>query len=138
LPELAVSRISFALLTFLLVSGVGGARAAELVMFGAGNCEWCEVWDREVGVVYVKTAEAKVAPLRRIDVFAARPADLTQIKGVRYTPTFVLVDRGREIGRIVGYPGEDFFWELLAGLIKKLPSNAERACAVGPQGGKTC
>jgi hypothetical protein len=57
---------------------------------------------------------------------------------VRYTPTFVLVDRGREIGRIVGYPGEDFFWELLAGLIKKLPSNAERACAVGPQGGKTC
>ena len=28
----------------------------------------------------------------------------------RRTPTFVLVDRGREVGRIVGYPGSDFFY----------------------------
>ena len=33
------------------------------------------------------------------------------------TPVFVLIDHDREIGRIRGYPGEDNFWGLLAGLI---------------------
>jgi len=32
----------------------------------------------------------------------------------------VLVDHGREIGRIRGYPGEDHFWGLLGVLMKKL------------------
>jgi hypothetical protein len=32
----------------------------------------------------------------------------------------VLVDGGREIGRIRGYPGEDHFWGLLGALLKKL------------------
>ncbi len=105
------------------------ARAAELVMFQAGNCEWCEVWDKEIGVVYAKTTEARLAPLRRVDIFDKRPADLTRVKQVRYTPTFVLIDAGREVGRIVGYPGEDFFWELLDGLLKKLPAGPTRACA---------
>ena len=40
--------------------------------------------------------------------------------GLALTPLFVLVDNGREIGRIRGYPGEDNFWGLLGALIKKL------------------
>jgi hypothetical protein len=36
----------------------------------------------------------------------------------------VLVDRGREIGRIRGYPGEDHFWGLLGVLMKKLDASA--------------
>ena len=32
----------------------------------------------------------------------------------------VLIDKGQEIGRIRGYPGEDYFWGLLGMLIKKL------------------
>ena len=35
----------------------------------------------------------------------------------------VLVDSGREIGRIRGYPGEDHFWGLLGVLIKKLDNS---------------
>ena len=38
----------------------------------------------------------------------------------RFTPVFVLVDGGREIGRIRGYPGDTFFWGLLANLIERL------------------
>ena len=47
----------------------------------------------------------------------------------RLTPLFVLVDRGREIGRIRGYPGEDHFWGLLGVLMKKLdvPERVENA-----------
>ena len=48
------------------------------------------------------------------------PPDLAFIEVERLTPLFVLVDRGREIGRIRGYPGEDHFWGLLGVLMKKL------------------
>jgi len=108
------------LLGALMASVAGMARAAELVLFESDTCEWCERFHKEVGPAYPKTAEAKCAPLRRVDVHAPRPADLAQIKGIVYTPTFVLVEDGRELGRLTGYPGEDFFWGLLDRDLRKL------------------
>jgi hypothetical protein len=60
------------------------------------------------------------APLRRVNTTRTAPSDLTFIEVEWLTPLFVLVDYGREIGRIRGYPGEDHFWGLLGVLIKKL------------------
>lgn len=94
-------------------------------MFESPVCEWCEMWDDEVGVVYHKTREGRQAPLRRVTLHEPRPADLEAIAAVRYSPTFVLWDRGREVGRIVGYPGEDHFWGLLEEMLEKLPRQAE-------------
>jgi len=106
------------------------ARAAELVMFTRAGCEWCAAFEREIAPVYGKTDEGRRAPLRRVDFDAARPADLTFIEVERLTPLFVLIENGREIGRIRGYPGEDHFWGLLGALIDKLDksgTSAERA-----------
>lgn len=94
--------------------------AAELVMFESAGCIWCATWNREVGVIYDKTAEARIAPLRRVDIDGPRPADLVGVGAIIYTPTFVLIDEGREIGRILGYPGEANFWGLLGVELKKL------------------
>jgi len=113
----------------VLAPGVTPARGAELLMFESAACEWCEIWDQEVGVVYDKTAEGRLAPLRRIDIYETRPADLRPVRGIVYTPTFVLWERGREVGRIIGYPGEDGFWGLLGVIIGKLapkPALAEK------------
>lgn len=96
------------------------ARAAELVMFESPVCEWCRLWDEEVGIVYGKTLESRQAPLRRVDIDDPRPEDLRPIRPVIYTPTFVLMEDGRETGRITGYPGEANFWSLLGEMIKKL------------------
>jgi thioredoxin-related protein len=96
------------------------AGAAELVMFEQTGCEWCEAFNREVAPIYGKTDEGRRAPLRRVDITRNMPADLAFLDVERLTPLFVLVDRGREIGRIRGYPGEDHFWGLLGALIKKL------------------
>jgi thioredoxin-related protein len=96
------------------------ARAAELVMFEQAGCVWCEAFDREIAPVYPKTDEGKRAPLRRVDIAQNVPADLAFIDAERLTPLFVLVDSGREVGRIRGYPGEDNFWGLLDVLIAKL------------------
>jgi thioredoxin-related protein len=96
------------------------ARAAELVMFETAGCPWCEAWDREVGVVYGKTEAGRRAPLRRVALDGPRPADLGQIDDIVYTPTFVLLDEGREIGRILGYPGDNHFWGLLGMILDNL------------------
>lgn len=112
----------------LLLAGLttGPARAAELLMFELEGCAWCQAWHREIGPIYPKTAEAQRAPLKRLDLFADRPPEYAAIAGVRFTPTFVLVHDGREIGRIEGYPGEDFFWALLGDLLDQLPNDASR------------
>lgn len=95
-------------------------RAAELVMFEQAACPWCQAFDREIAPVYEKTEEGLRAPLRRIDIDAPLPRDLAFIQVERLTPLFVLVDKGREIGRIRGYPGYERFWMQLAILFQKL------------------
>ncbi len=96
------------------------SRASELVMFEQGGCVWCARWNRDVGPVYDKTAEAKTLPLRRIDIDQQSAAGITLAAPVRYTPTFVVVDNGREIGRITGYINDEAFWGLLDALAAKL------------------
>ncbi|RVU39710.1 hypothetical protein EOI86_02385 [Hwanghaeella grinnelliae] len=97
------------------------SRAAdiELVMFERPFCEWCEAWNEEVGDAYAITQEGKFAPLRRVQLNDAHPADLKDIRWPRFTPTFVMMVDGEEVGRIRGYPGEEFFWGLLGELIEK-------------------
>jgi thioredoxin-related protein len=93
------------------------ADAAELVMYRSAGCPYCAAWDRAIGPIYGKTDAGKRAPLRHVDI-ANRDKNSVVLKSpVRFTPTFVLVDQGRELGRIEGYPGEDFFWGLLERLM---------------------
>jgi hypothetical protein len=103
-----------------VVSALANARAAELVMFEQTGCGWCETFDREIAPIYPKTAEGQRAPLRRVNIDRPVPPDLSFVEVERLAPLFVLVDKGEEIGRIRGYPGEDHFWGLFATLIKKL------------------
>ncbi len=100
----------------------GSAQAAELVMFETQGCPWCLAWDKEVGVIYRKTEEGRTAPLRRLDIGESRPPELAALPDNVYTPTFVLMDRGREVGRIVSYPGDGLFWGLLGELLARLPA----------------
>ena len=103
---------------------LSNAQAAELVMFEQAGCVWCEVFDREIAPIYGKTEEGLRAPLHRVDTSLGAPPDLAFIETERLTPLFVLVDRGHEIGRIRGYPGEDHFWGLLGVLMKILDASA--------------
>lgn len=103
-------------------AGPAPARAAELLMFESETCEWCARWHEEIGPAYGKTRFGRIAPLRRVDIDLPVPAAYSAVRGIAYTPTFVLWHRGRELGRLVGYPGEDFFWPLLEQLLDRLPA----------------
>ncbi|RED36121.1 thioredoxin-like protein [Rhodopseudomonas thermotolerans] len=96
------------------------AHAAELVMFERDGCVWCARWDRDVGQIYPKTDEARLLPLRRINMDHAKEPGLGLASPVRFTPTFVVIDQGREVGRITGYINDDSFWGLLGALAAKV------------------
>ncbi|MBR1273772.1 thioredoxin family protein [Bradyrhizobium sp. AUGA SZCCT0283] len=110
------------LLAVLAATLVWPARvqASELLMFERAGCVWCQRWDREIGPVYDKTAEAKLLPLRRINAESQAARGITLASPVHYTPTFVVVNNGREIGRITGYVNDDTFWGLPAALATRI------------------
>ena len=87
----------------------GVARAADLLMVERAGCHWCERWNTEIAHIYPKTREGKLAPLRRADIHDL-PEDVTFKSRPIFSPTFVLVKDGAELGRIDGYSSEDFFW----------------------------
>lgn len=97
-----------------------GPQAGELLVFERGGCAYCAKFDRDVAPIYEKTDEGRLAPLRRVDLSRAAPGDITLAAPVRFAPTFVLVDHGREIGRITGYASDEAFWGLLGALTDKL------------------
>ena len=109
-----------ALLVLGAVAAAGAARAAELVMFETQGCPWCVKWHRELGAIYPKSDEGRLLPLRVVDVRAVRPKDLRGIKAIKYSPTFVAVECGREVGRIVGYQGDETFWGELGAIVERL------------------
>lgn len=116
-----VALLAAAVFCMGLVSGALPAAAADLrlIMFEQDGCPWCAHWNAEVGPAYPKTEEGKLAPLTRLDIHAAVPEGMQLKRAPTFTPTFVLLKDGQEVGRIQGYPGEDFFWGMLDELLKK-------------------
>lgn len=97
-----------------------GSRAAEgavrLLMFEAPACPHCKRWHAEIGVIYEKSREGQFAPLERL---AIAEATKRSVADVRYSPTFVVLKNGEEIGRIIGYSGPDFFWPQLGEVLAR-------------------
>lgn len=113
---------------FLLMVALPASASAEtfLLMAEEDGCYWCEKWNEEIAHIYPKTTEGKIAPLKRYDLHDEKP-DVEFKQRVHYTPTFILVQKGEEIGRIEGYPGDDHFWGLLTMLFEnaKIPMDVE-------------
>lgn len=102
---------------------------AVLVMIGDPGCPYCARWEREVAPGYMASDDGKLAPLVRRDRGAP---DIAFIKRVVYSPTFVMLVNGREVGRIVGYSGADLFWMQLAGLMADVRLALKRGDAPPP------
>lgn len=108
---------------FLAVSAVSSAPSdVELVMFERTGCPWCARWEQDVEPVYAKTEFGKVIPLRKVNLDREKAAGLILDLPVRFTPTFVVVRNGKEVGRITGYMNDAAFW----GLFEMIAAQATR------------
>ena len=111
------SRLATLFSTLFLTSAAWADVA--LLMAEEPGCIYCARWNEEIAPIYPKTMEGKAAPLRRIDITEPLPTDIVLDRRITFTPTFVLLIEGREIQRLEGYPGEDFFWGLLEMMLKE-------------------
>jgi hypothetical protein len=86
------------------------ASSVRLVMVEEPGCRFCRQWDAEIAPGYRKSDEGRFAPLKRVRRGAP------EIKGlapVVFTPTFLVMRSGEELGRITGYPGAEYFYSEL-------------------------
>ncbi len=101
------------------------ASAAELLMIHSPTCVFCKAFMKETEPGYSTSEQSKKYPLHVIDISQAESREwikqATQskkIKPIRGTPTFILYDNDKEIGRFVGYGGEEWFYHYLDETIK--------------------
>jgi thioredoxin-related protein len=99
---------TFAVTIAALVLSNAASDAAELVMVELKSCVYCAKFNREMASAYQGSKTGQSVPLRRINP-RKWPADLSAVKKTPYTPVFILVDDGREIGRFAGYSGPEQF-----------------------------
>ncbi len=99
--------------------------ALELIMIEQAGCTYCERFNSEIAVAYPKTSEGRRAPLRRVDLHAPWPDDLSNIRKEPFTPTFVLVQDNKELARLRGYPGDEHFWFLLNQMLESIDSEVK-------------
>ena len=102
---------------FLFLLPFPSLAETRLIMVEEVGCVWCARWNEQIAPIYPKTPEGRTAPLQRIDIHATRTDDLNFVRSLHFTPTFILMVDGLEVSRLEGYPGEDFFWGLLAEMI---------------------
>ena len=91
----------------------------RLLMVEQSGCSYCLQWHTEIGPIYPKTPEGAAAPLETVQLRGPLPEGVRLNGPAVFTPTFVLVQDGAEVGRIEGYPGEDFFWGLLGMMLRQ-------------------
>ena len=103
--------------TAAALPGVTARADLRLLMLDQAGCIWCARWDTEVGSVYARTPEGRRAPLLRQRITGRLPEGVSIERPAHFTPTFVLLREGAEIGRIEGYPGEEFFYGMLDRLL---------------------
>ncbi|AHB48898.1 regulatory protein [Hyphomicrobium nitrativorans NL23] len=101
-----------------VLPAVAGERSTdvELIMVDDPACRFCQKWNEAVGKGYAKSPEGAAAPLKRVPRGAP---ELQGLAPVIYTPTFIVMDGGGEVGRISGYSGPSYFYSDLRDILAR-------------------
>lgn len=104
----------------LRLAGPAGAEGFRLLMIESEGCACCRVSDRDIAPIHAVSPEGRAAPLVHVNLRGPMPAGVTLASRPVVTPTFILIGPdGVEAGRMIGYPGEDFFWANLERMFEK-------------------
>jgi thioredoxin-related protein len=119
----------------LLVSGLvltaGATRADDaaglrMLMIEQPGCAYCVAFNRDIAPIYERSPEGAAAPLVHVDLRADMPEDVTLAYPPSTTPTFILVGPdGNELSRLIGFPGEDFFWAYVGDMIRQAQNDLD-------------
>ena len=91
------------LLALAVLPAAGPVAAAELVFVEVKSCVYCIRFNKQMAGPYEASETGRKVPLRRVNLMERWPADLKAVDRPPYTPVFILVEDGREVGRFNGY-----------------------------------
>ena len=102
----------------VLAIGIFGAPAsvfaAELIVFSSKDCVVTQKFRREVAADYQRTKGGQTFHMHLVDMEKGSVGVILE-EPVTMSPTFVFVDKNKEIARITGYPGRELFLRLTEG-----------------------
>ena len=111
---LSIARLALLILLAFPAPAAVAQSGYRLVMIEAQHCIYCRVFNRDMAPIYERSVEGQFAPLQHVQLGGPYPEGVTFASRPGVTPTFILVDPdGQELDRLIGYPGEDFFWGYL-------------------------
>ena len=124
---MGLAHVALAILILLAPAAPTHAQSpAELIMVEDPGCPYCARWMAEVAPGYAMSPEGAFAPLRRVGRSDPRVAGFQRVV---YSPTFIVVRDGVEVGRIIGYGGADSFWPQVSQLLAKAGFKEQRPAA---------
>jgi thioredoxin-related protein len=85
----------------------------ELVVIEVDNCIYCGLFRRDVAPTYTASDRAKAVPMRFVDINAPDVDRLSLTNPIDSVPTVLVLENGREVGRIAGYVGPEIFFHSL-------------------------
>ncbi len=93
----------------------------ELIVMEAPGCTYCELFRRDVLPSYQASERAKDMPIRFLDINDAIPEALGLDSDIDIVPTFVVIKNHKEVGRIPGYMGPEYFFHSINHLVSTAP-----------------
>lgn len=128
----AVRLAALALPLLMALPAVAGESGTgfRLLMVESPSCVYCRMFDRQIAPIYAVAPEGRAVPLERMRLGRPAPEGVTLAYPPSATPTFVLVGPdGTERDRLIGYPGEDFFWGYLGRMFERAGVDLSAAAA---------
>lgn len=89
------------------------ATANELVVVEVKNCAYCRVFRRDLLPAYAASTKARDVPIRFLEVEEVSKAGIALRGPINIVPTVLVLEQGREIGRIPGLTGQDTFFRAI-------------------------
>lgn len=99
-----------------LLSAARGS-SVELLVFEHRDCVYCRVFRADTLPRYKESENAVKAPIRFVSIEHTSTDNLKLNGAIQMVPTFVLMQDGREVGRIAGYWAPDNFFKMLSNLM---------------------
>ncbi|WP_323022073.1 hypothetical protein [Pararhodobacter sp.] len=117
----AAALAAVALVSVMVVTaGAAAAQELRLLMIEQVGCVYCAAFNRDIAPAYEVSPEGQAAPLIRADLRGPLPEGVTLASRPFVTPTFILLGPdGVEVGRLTGFPGQDFFWPYVNEMIDR-------------------
>lgn len=102
----------------LLLALPAAAQEMRLLMIEQHGCHICAAFNRDVAPGYALSPAGALAPLVHAQLRGPLPEGVVLATLPFVTPTFILIGAdGREVNRLTGFPGPDFFWPFIDEMI---------------------